>query len=75
MEVSNKTLNALNDYLNWANTEDEYAYIYITNKNDIQKFPEEISDQKGNYYIGDFVFNDGCGFTKYKIRKDEYRYK
>lgn len=73
-ELAEGTLSVLHDYSNLAKNEDEYAYIYIANKNDIQKFPEEISERKGDYYTGDFVFNDGCGFTKYKIRKGEYRY-
>lgn len=75
-EIAEGTLNVLHNYLNSAKNENknEYAYIYIANKNDIQKFPEEISDRKGDYYIGDFVFNDECGFTQYKIHKDEYHY-
>lgn len=73
-EESDKTLNALNNYLNRKNTENKYDYIYICNKNEIQKFPEEIKDRKGDYYIGDFVFNDGCGFTKYKVHANEYKY-
>lgn len=73
IEIAEETLKVLHDYLNHTK-KNEYVYIYVVNKNDIQKFPEEISDRKGDYYIGDFVFNDECGFTKYKIRKDEYQY-
>ncbi len=74
MELSDKILNALYGYLNCLSTEDEYAYVYIADKEEIQKFPEEIITGGQDYYMGDFVFNSECGFTKYRIHKYECRY-
>jgi hypothetical protein len=54
--------------------DNEYAYLYVSHQSDILKFPNEI-DPPGyerDYYEGDFVFKEGCGFTKYRIKSEEF---
>lgn len=53
--------------------DNEYAYLYVAHQSDILKFPNEINPPgyERDYYEGDFVFKEGCGFTKYRIKSEE----
>lgn len=75
MAVLDKALNELNGYLNPSKNENEYVYVYIADKFDILNARmNERTEQTNPDYIKNIVFEDGCGFTKYKIRKDAYQY-